>query len=105
MEIISYGLGVAGLLPVTGTAALGFSTRIGMPRTVVRPSARKTVTRLCPTATRSIPRFFPSHSLTVPAWLSGAASNTARQIRFFIIGRSEEHTSELQSLAYLVCRL
>src|SRR2546425_9776678 len=25
--------------------------------------------------------------------------------RLFICGRSEEHTSELQSLAYLVCRL
>src|SRR3989441_1359941 len=25
--------------------------------------------------------------------------------REFVVGRSEEHTSELQSLAYLVCRL
>jgi len=80
-----YGLGGAGWLPVTGTAALGFSTRIGMPRTVVRPSARNTVTRLCPTVTRSIPRVFPSHILTVPAWLSGVRSSIAKQIRFFIV--------------------
>src|SRR5712672_434917 len=29
----------------------------------------------------------------------------ARQNRFAVASRSEEHTSELQSLAYLVCRL
>src|SRR3989441_9618001 len=28
-----------------------------------------------------------------------------REIKPFLVARSEEHTSELQSLAYLVCRL
>src|SRR2546423_8175162 len=43
-----------------------------------------------------------SASVSVPRW---------RPIRYgtrwetYLIGRSEEHTSELQSLAYLVCRL
>src|SRR5687767_15351948 len=38
-------------------------------------------------------------TITLPA----AASNTNRM--YIIVNRSEEHTSELQSLAYLVCRL
>src|SRR5205823_14249383 len=33
------------------------------------------------------------------------ATETARHHFVGIVGRSEEHTSELQSLAYLVCRL
>src|SRR2546425_5186511 len=38
----------------------------------------------------------------VPALLLGM---TAAGLMGFLVGRSEEHTSELQSLAYLVCRL
>src|SRR3712207_8390529 len=35
----------------------------------------------------------------------GAADELARQLRLRDMGRSEEHTSELQSRQYLVCRL
>src|SRR3712207_7778786 len=38
-------------------------------------------------------RFIAWHSLRKPAWSSG------------MVSRSEEHTSELQSRQYLVCRL
>src|SRR2546425_4417297 len=34
-----------------------------------------------------------------------AACGEARRMSFSLTPRSEEHTSELQSLAYLVCRL
>src|SRR2546425_2920215 len=34
-----------------------------------------------------------------------SVQRTPGQIAFTVIPRSEEHTSELQSLAYLVCRL
>src|SRR2546425_8166035 len=39
--------------------------------------------------------------------LRGAKSCRLRcgEEKLFVVGRSEEHTSELQSLAYLVCRL
>src|SRR2546423_4235021 len=40
---------------------------------------------------------------TTPA--AGAARRSAQTVMFHIAERSEEHTSELQSLAYLVCRL
>src|SRR2546423_7786745 len=48
----------------------------------------------CPTPTRAPTRTgVPSSTCTiVPSWR-------------FVASRSEEHTSELQSLAYLVCRL
>src|SRR2546423_11520657 len=42
----------------------------------------------------------PSGSAT-----SGASSGTLRRTMVLKCSRSEEHTSELQSLAYLVCRL
>src|SRR2546423_4041632 len=32
-------------------------------------------------------------------------TETGREAKFYRLTRSEEHTSELQSLAYLVCRL
>src|SRR2546423_15457317 len=35
----------------------------------------------------------------------GRALSSAQQCRQSLLARSEEHTSELQSLAYLVCRL
>src|SRR2546425_9712105 len=40
-----------------------------------------------------------------PARSSPAASRRSRASLSTTAGRSEEHTSELQSLAYLVCRL
>src|SRR2546425_4711958 len=40
-----------------------------------------------------------------PASVSNAASSSAPYRRTRSSNRSEEHTSELQSLAYLVCRL
>src|SRR2546425_8446267 len=46
--------------------------------------------------------------LILTAWGSDALEQQARQlgvVDFLSKGRSEEHTSELQSLAYLVCRL
>src|SRR2546425_4262069 len=47
----------------------------------------------------------PLGELPVPTTaLYGVQTERARQ-NFPISGRSEEHTSELQSLAYLVCRL
>src|SRR2546425_9263756 len=39
------------------------------------------------------------------AWSESATKRMPRNIAGFIEIRSEEHTSELQSLAYLVCRL
>src|SRR5687767_7178702 len=42
--------------------------------------------------------------LAVPL-LGGALAGIALLLMLTILGRSEEHTSELQSLAYLVCRL
>src|SRR2546423_11819590 len=44
--------------------------------------------------------FHPSNKLDLPDYESGL-----RAAFFLHSGRSEEHTSELQSLAYLVCRL
>src|SRR5687767_15226023 len=49
----------------------------------------------------------PAHrSVITQLWreLEAASSDTAR-LRIQLDLRSEEHTSELQSLAYLVCRL
>src|SRR5205823_15080400 len=65
--------------------------------------------RLCPALTRGRPtanrlRTQPaselSHTLRMPASMPLAL----RQLCLYPV-RSEEHTSELQSLAYLVCRL
>src|SRR2546425_8823201 len=47
---------------------------------------------------------FRSNSAS-PARTCGAALNRINGLQREIPGRSEEHTSELQSLAYLVCRL
>src|SRR5687767_15340111 len=48
--------------------------------------------------------------IRVTTWNGGAAPSKIRYLRFggtytMPASRSEEHTSELQSLAYLVCRL
>src|SRR2546425_1571637 len=40
---------------------------------------------------------------TFDRWMQDAGIPRVRRKRY--LGRSEEHTSELQSLAYLVCRL
>src|SRR2546425_10650939 len=50
------------------------------------------------------------HAVRVPATAHGVDSLTTavgakRLDGFLLLTRSEEHTSELQSLAYLVCRL
>src|SRR2546425_11416875 len=46
------------------------------------------------------------HDLGPPVLaLAGGADGGARQVGDELHARSEEHTSELQSLAYLVCRL
>src|SRR2546425_7272630 len=42
--------------------------------------------------------------VTQEAWMLGTLSSTMRAMAW-VRRRSEEHTSELQSLAYLVCRL
>src|SRR5687767_15835888 len=42
---------------------------------------------------------FPGHTATFEVFMR------MRHIPVLLAGRSEEHTSELQSLAYLVCRL
>src|SRR5687767_15689797 len=54
---------------------------------------------------------FPAlHRMEEAGWLesSWGESENRRRAKFYRLrtaGRSEEHTSELQSLAYLVCRL
>src|SRR2546425_8063550 len=60
---------------------------------------------------RSHQRFGRGGSLTAAtlAWLAGAPAGWAMlqlaAVLLVALARSEEHTSELQSLAYLVCRL
>src|SRR5205823_13152753 len=53
-----------------------------------------------------------SHTVRQVAWIAGASQALAVVVAIFAfllswlaLARSEEHTSELQSLAYLVCRL
>src|SRR2546423_15523808 len=65
------------------------------PRSTLFPYT--TLFRSPPTPRRRRP--LPSSSPAVPS--RGAARRSSRPAR----ERSEEHTSELQSLAYLVCRL
>src|SRR5687767_15488804 len=50
---------------------------------------------------------YTSSSTTVRRYFSATAAICRRRRSLMIadVGRSEEHTSELQSLAYLVCRL
>src|SRR2546425_5590295 len=45
------------------------------------------------------------HSATAPAGEARRLRDSPRQVVGVLSARSEEHTSELQSLAYLVCRL
>src|SRR5687767_15319046 len=44
----------------------------------------------------------PPIDMAIPSYL---VSQAARETLTVMLSRSEEHTSELQSLAYLVCRL
>src|SRR2546425_4706361 len=61
------------------------------PRRACRPGIPKAGPSSCPAS--SISPFITPHALRPTHYLKGE------------IDRSEEHTSELQSLAYLVCRL
>src|SRR3989441_7272747 len=63
-------------------------------------SVRSSNLDISPTRSRSVIFFEPSISsaLKAESWVSSAMDCRRRT-------RSEEHTSELQSLAYLVCRL
>src|SRR2546425_5665845 len=45
----------------------------------------------------------PPDAIVLPLGTGGTAAGVA--LALAALGRSEEHTSELQSLAYLVCRL
>src|SRR2546425_6835630 len=45
------------------------------------------------------------HALPMCALAFGRCGGGEREVLFAVARRSEEHTSELQSLAYLVCRL
>src|SRR2546423_3475491 len=59
---------------------------------------------LCEKAPLTSPRPRPSDAPNAVSWMPD--SNCSRGVPETIrIWRSEEHTSELQSLAYLVCRL
>src|SRR5687767_15691079 len=49
--------------------------------------------------------YVPLNTLDFQSELAKVASVQPDAIFTFMPGRSEEHTSELQSLAYLVCRL
>src|SRR2546425_2341093 len=46
-----------------------------------------------------------SHMRSVGPWRRSTTASAGRQWAAISAARSEEHTSELQSLAYLVCRL
>src|SRR5205823_13517504 len=58
-------------------------------------------------ATMSLVPIFGSILSSVPIVAIGLISSGTFDLKqgLFVLGRSEEHTSELQSLAYLVCRL
>src|SRR5205823_13435691 len=62
-------------------------------------SAASTPTRSCGTTARRAPSSMPSSPRSRPAPCRSSSCHRRRP------QRSEEHTSELQSLAYLVCRL
>src|SRR5687767_15550146 len=47
----------------------------------------------------------PSARCSSAGWIPGRRCSRGDAPRLEVITRSEEHTSELQSLAYLVCRL
>src|SRR3989441_5875895 len=75
-------------------------------RAAYKSEPEPTKTDHCGAASRYAARFFasPDESLT-PTMLACAASCRSRPAAIGRCVRSEEHTSELQSLAYLVCRL
>src|SRR5205823_12409157 len=74
-------------------------------------AGRKSTSRVLPgcRCNPNLPNRFPSTASTLSASTLCANSTTkSSQKRTRVLGprrRSEEHTSELQSLAYLVCRL
>src|SRR2546425_7371325 len=79
----------------------------------LRPSALRRVSRPSDTLLRAVTWFSSALASCTCAWVTSnfGASPTpkrpwARSRCFWLSAtRSEEHTSELQSLAYLVCRL
>src|SRR2546425_5477442 len=74
------------------------------PYTTLFRSGRLTARKL-PTATSAC-NFGTSISTSQrQSWLTPITSAASDQPSSTKLGRSEEHTSELQSLAYLVCRL
>src|SRR2546425_6871699 len=58
-------------------------------------------------ASQKVQALFPAPLVNTPfANFSSFGANTSTNLEYDIkVDRSEEHTSELQSLAYLVCRL
>src|SRR3989441_8838115 len=88
------------VLPVQRVAGSPFAsqntTNLSWAKCGLRTSRSYTLTRLC--RRRSLrTSAFSSGTAGVPFFLSAVPDENA--------DRSEEHTSELQSLAYLVCRL
>src|SRR2546425_6889152 len=53
----------------------------------------------------ALPICHPAAAAVIPVELIAVGADDALLVRRPPEGRSEEHTSELQSLAYLVCRL
>src|SRR2546425_10085798 len=82
-------------VPMEGANAvvLGRSDIVGKPLALLLMHANATVT-ICHSKTRDLPEVVRRGDIVVAAMGKPA-----------FVGRSEEHTSELQSLAYLVCRL
>src|SRR2546425_6193418 len=88
-------------MPAPECTALSASSSRSMRES--EPGAASTWTSLTSTRRfRSSPRRPTCASSSATAWRRGAAKGSSEGP---IPTRSEEHTSELQSLAYLVCRL
>src|SRR5205823_9600917 len=92
---------------VTTSAILSSPILRGAPQrgSSSRPSKRLLANRF--RQSPAVSREMPSSSAIAQLFMPSAASSTisARTASARAIFRSEEHTSELQSLAYLVCRL
>src|SRR5262249_61524655 len=80
-------------LPILATTRLPAGAAIMPPRTLSTPDARPAWTAPACLAT-------PTAPVTCRCWARPSATTSARRRP-----RSEEHTSELQSLTNLVCRL
>src|SRR2546425_5147885 len=70
------------------------------------PAARTVSTRRrVPDVTTTLEPFLRQKNLNMGFQLAAVRLRQSSVERKFLLKRSEEHTSELQSLAYLVCRL